>query len=115
RDQFDQNQGGKDSHGEFSDRAAVANLIKKVESTKYDVAVATDDKAAKTKTWSLQPRTMAWDKETKRPKFTYEDVYTGLLNLRAYFDQQVTAALRSKDEAETAKKTADEEKAKAQA
>jgi hypothetical protein len=115
RDQFDQNQLGKDSKGEFSDRATVANVIKKVESTKYQVAVPTEDKATKTKTWSLQDRTMAWDKETKRPKFTYEDVYTGLLNLRAYFDQQVVAALHAKDEAEIAKTTADKEKATAQA
>jgi hypothetical protein len=111
RDQFDQNQLGKDS----PDRATVANVIKKIESAKYEVAVPTEDKATKTKVWTLQNRTMAWDKETKRPKFNFEDVYTGLLNLRAYFDQQVGAALRAKDEAEAAKTTSDMEKAKAQA
>jgi hypothetical protein len=114
RESFDLDKLGKDSHGDFPDKAAVANVIKKIESTKYEVAVSADDKATKTKIWSIQPRTMAWDKETKRPKFTYEDIYTGLLNLRSYFDQQVGAALRAKDEAETARKTADDDKAKAQ-
>jgi hypothetical protein len=115
RDQYDLGQMGKDSKGEFPDRATVANVIKKIESAKYEVAVPTEDKATKTKIWTLQNKTMAWDKETKRPKFTFEDVYTGLLNLRAYFDQQIGAALSAKNEAEAAKTTSDMEKAKAQA
>ncbi len=115
REHFDQNQLGKDSKGDFADRAAVTSLIKKIESAKYQVAVPTEDKATKTKIFALQTRTMAWDPANKRPKFTYEDIYTGLLNLRAYFDQQLNASLAAKTEAETARKTADDEKAKAQA
>jgi hypothetical protein len=111
RDQYDQKQLGKDSKGDFPDKVAVENVIKKVESTKYQVAVPDP----KTKIWTLQDKTMAWDATTKRPKFSYEDIYTGLLNVRAYFDQQMTAALNAKNEADTARKTADDEKAKAQA
>jgi hypothetical protein len=111
REGFDLGTVGKDSKGEIPDRAAVKNLITKIESNKYQVAVLDP----KTKTWTQQDRTMAWDPATKRPKFSYEDIYTGLLNLRAYFDQQIGAATRAKDEADTARKTADDEKAKAQA
>ncbi len=115
RDQYDQNQLGKDSHGDFPDKATVANVIKKVESAKYQVAVPTQDKATKKTVFALQDRTMAWDPAAKRPKFNYQDIYTGLMNRIDYLEQQVTAAVAAKTEAETAAKAADDDKTKAQA
>ena len=66
-------------------------MIKKIEGSKYEVAV--EDRA--TKSWKLKDEPMTWDAATKRPKFNFADIYTGLSNLRAYFDQQLAAEQRA--------------------
>lgn len=105
RDQFDANQLGKDA----KDREDVVKLIKAVEDKKYRIA-----KEDKTKTLVPQDVQMAWDKDTKRPKVTYDDVYMGLKALAEYQEKQTAAALTAKDEADAAAKKSDEEKVAAQ-
>ena len=105
REQFDANQLGKDE----KDREDVVKLIKAIEDKKYRIA-----KEDKNKTLVPQDVQMAWDKDTKRPKVTYDDVYMGLKALAQFQENQTAAALRAKDEADAAAKKSDEEKVAAQ-
>ncbi len=105
REQFDANQLGKDE----KDREDVVKLIKAIEDKKYRIA-----KEDKNKTLVPQDVQMAWDKDTKRPKVTYDDVFMGLNKLVEYQEKQTAAALTAKDEADAAAKKSDEEKVAAQ-
>jgi len=99
REQFDANQLGKDA----KDRDDVVKLIKAIEDKKYRIA-----KEDKNKTLVPEDVQMAWDKDTKRPKATYDYVYTGLNKLVEYQENQTAAALRAKDEADAKAKDSDE-------
>ena len=68
REHFDQNQLGKDSKGDFADRAAVTSLIKKVESANIRSPLKTRRRRAgrcKTKRWPGTQRPSGRDSTTR--------------------------------------------------
>ena len=106
REGFDSQAIGKNSKGDFKDRADVAALIAAVESKKYKIA----REDPKTKAIDLVTVSMVWDNMQKRPKVNYEDIYKGQTGLGDYYEQQVTKAAAAKEDAQKAAQKSDEEK-----
>jgi hypothetical protein len=106
RQQYDDGALGKDGKGQdLPDKPIVADIMKKVEGSDYLVMQARDkdgkaipltvlDKDGKPFPAQGDPVavSLAWDKEKKRPKVNYEDVYWGLRSLLADRTHEVGVA-----------------------